>query len=93
LVYQIKFQDVGMHFVKTGGFNGFTEYYERMVARMIPFRKRFKPINLIEKLSELKDNYYNHELKSVCLQSFDDSRTTLNEIKTEFIQFDIMLIL
>lgn len=29
-----------MHFVKTGGFNGHIEYFERMVARIIPFRKR-----------------------------------------------------
>jgi hypothetical protein len=29
-----------MHFVKTGGFSGHIEYYERMVARIIPFRKR-----------------------------------------------------
>jgi hypothetical protein len=29
-----------MHFVKTGGFNGHIEYYDRMVARIIPFRKR-----------------------------------------------------
>ena len=33
-------KDVGIHFVKTGGFNGIVEYYERMVSRMIPFRNR-----------------------------------------------------
>lgn len=64
--------DVGMHFVKTGGFNGHIEYYERMVARIIPFRRR-----LIQKTQ----NSYNSFLNLKTLPEFN-SVEFLDKIRT-----------
>jgi hypothetical protein len=92
-----------MHFVKTGGFNGYIEYYESMVARMIPFRKRliqqqqttgnksYKDV-LINRLEELNKDDYLKELKSICAENFDDVKN-IDQISTELFQFDILLML
>ena len=98
-----------MHFVKTGGFNGYIEYYESMVARMIPFRKRLiqqqqttatggndkslKDTTLISQLNELKRDDYVKELKTICGENFIDDVKNIDQISTELFQFDILLML
>jgi len=48
--------DVGLHFVKTGGFNGYIEYFDRMslflVKYLVPLTKNKKRINMYD-LKEL----------------------------------------
>lgn len=46
--------DVGIHYVKTGGFNGHIEYLDKMVARILPFRKR-----LIQQQPNAYNSYVN----------------------------------
>ena len=46
--------DVVMHFVKSGGFNGHIEYLDKMVARILPLRKR-----LFKQKANAYDSYVN----------------------------------
>lgn len=97
--------DVGLHFVKTGGFNGYIEYFERMVARIIPFRKRlvhtksFHHYNSFLNLNQLKefntDEFINN-VRSVCaneIQNTNHNEVKFDSIINEIFQLDIMLIL
>ena len=95
--------DVGMHFVKTGGFNGHIEYLDKMITRIIPFRKRLiqqqahaynSYINL-KKLKEFNSESFLNMAKSICADSnaelFDKSK--VDSIVNEIFQLDILLIL
>ncbi len=95
--------DVGMHFVKTGGFNGHIEYLDKMVARIIPFRKRLiqqQPhayssyVNL-KKLKEFNTEQFHTTANSICADNngnlFD--RSKLDPVVNELFQLDILLML
>lgn len=96
-----------MHFVKTGGFNGHIEYYERMVARIIPFRKRLiqqtqKPnfynsfINL-RNLEEFNSPEFLEKVRTICsdcsLFRKDPKNHKKESIVNEMFQLDILLML
>jgi hypothetical protein len=100
--------DVGLHFVKTGGFNGYIEYFDRMVARIIPFRRRLiKPNKAannknynsffnLNQLPEFNTDQFMHNVRSVC--ESETKNTNHNDVKfdsiiNEIFQLDIMLIL
>jgi hypothetical protein len=94
-----------MHFVKTGGFNGHIEYYERMVSRIIPFRKRLiaqKSLNSpystyenLRKLPELNDPAFLDKVNTICADNtiFKTKRASKDSIVSELFQLDILLIL
>lgn len=98
--------DVGIHFVKTGGFNGYIEYYERMVARIISFRKRVIQQNKLEKvpsefkyLKEFNTDSFKSKLKSICYDTLSKNRYEKNKLKdansvvTEVFQLDLVIML
>ena len=95
--------DVGMHFVKTGGFNGYIEFYERMVTRIIPFRKRFiyqgksphtyKSFINLKKLKQFNSDTFIDKVKSVCANSNTFSGKPKDSILNELFQLDILLML
>jgi hypothetical protein len=88
-----------MHFVKTGGFNGYIEYFDRMVARILPFRKRIIPnkVNFdsfdFKMLEEFNTPEFLDNVKSICLDKSNshDSRST--NIINEIYQLDLLLML
>lgn len=95
--------DVGMHFVKTGGFNGHIEYLDKMVARILPFRKRLiqqkanaynSYVNL-KKLKEFNTKEFHNTANSICADNnaelFDKNK--LDSIVNEIFQLDILLML
>jgi hypothetical protein len=93
-----------MHFVKTGGFNGHIEYYERMVARIIPFRKRFiiqsSPHNYnsflnLRKLEEFNKPEFIDKVNTICADSaaFKHRNVKKNSIVSEMFQLDLLLLL
>lgn len=95
--------DVGMHFVKTGGFNGHIEYLDKMVARILPFRKRLiqqqsnaysSYVNL-KKLKEFNTPEFHKTANSICADNnaelFD--KTKLDSIVNEIFQLDVLLML
>ncbi len=95
--------DVGMHFVKTGGFNGHIEYSDKMIARIIPFRKRLiqqKPnsynsyVNL-KKLKEFNTPQFHTTANSICADNNVDifDKTKTDSIVNELFQLDILLML
>ena len=83
-----------MLFVKTGGFNGYIEYFDRMVARILPFRRRIIPsknsfddANDFKKLAEFNTASFLDKVKSVCT-----SKATTSLIN-EMYQLDLLLML
>jgi hypothetical protein len=95
-----------MHFVRTGGFNGFIEYFDRMVARILPFRKRiltktFNPISdKFKKLEEFNSPDFLNKVKTICLdkgltgRSNDAKKPSENKnIINELYQLDLLLML
>lgn len=95
-----------MHFVKTGGFNGHIEYFERMVARIIPFRKRLLAppssgdpaavANMsadLKSLPEFANDEFNAKLRSVCMDSNVFSLSSATQIVTEMFQLDLLIML
>lgn len=95
--------DVGMHFVKSGGFNGHIEYLDKMVARILPFRKRLikqkanaydSYVNL-KKLKEFNTENFHKTANTICADNnarlFDKDKT--RSIVNEIFQLDILLIL
>jgi hypothetical protein len=100
--------DVGLHFVKTGGFNGYIEYFDRMVARIIPFRRRLiKPNKAtnnknynsffnLNQLPEFNTNQFIDNVRTVCeceLKNTHHNDFKFDSIINEIFQLDIMLIL
>lgn len=97
-----------MHFVKTGGFNGHIEYYERMVARIIPFRKRlvhrakvgnnlYNSLLNLKNLKEFKSEEFLDKVKTICadcsLFKKDPKNHKKESIVNEMFQLDILLML
>ena len=99
--------DVGMHFVKTGGFNGHIEYYERMVARIIPFRKRliiqqsqtpnsvYSSFINLKNLEEFNTVDFKEKMNAICADNtiFHTKNVNKNAIVSEMFQLDLLLIL
>lgn len=93
--------DVGLHFVKTGGFNGYIEYFDRMVARIIPFRKRLIQSNRksflnLNQLPEFNTDQFINNVRSVCeneIKNTNHHEVKYDSIINEIFQLDIMLIL
>lgn len=96
-----------MHFVKTGGFNGYIEYYERAVSRIIPFRKRLLAINPtqpslpfdnvksnLKQLEEFQSPAFLDHVKSVCADNvYLGDQKNKNSIVSDMFQLDLLLIL
>jgi len=89
-----------MHFVKTGGFNGYIEYFDRAVARILPFRKRIitNKINFdlfdFKTIREFNTPEFLQNVKSICLDKGGISRSTSNSnIINEIYQLDLLLML
>lgn len=96
-----------MHFVKTGGFNGHIEYYERMVARIIPFRKRLvqirpKTVNSydsfinLKRLGEFNSESFVNKVKTICADNTIlqvRSNRDKQAIANEMFQLDVLLML
>lgn len=94
--------DVGMHFVKTGGFNGHIEYYEHMVARIIPFRRRLVQKNYnslinLKNLPEFNSVNFIDRIKEICADCYlfkkDPNAHKKSSIINEMFQLDLLLML
>jgi hypothetical protein len=99
--------DVGMHFVKTGGFNGHIEFYDRMVARILPFRKRliqqtqtdrntYESFINLNKLTEFNDIEFLKKIQTICSENEilkSGQNISMNSIINEMFQFDLIVIL
>lgn len=95
--------DVGMHFVKTGGFNGHIEYLDKMVARILPFRKRLiqqqaNAYNSYVNLKRLKEFNTPEFIKTANLICADNNaalfdKKKVDSIVNEIFQLDILLML
>lgn len=88
-----------MHFVKTGGFNGYIEYFDRAVARILPFRKRiftnkvnFDPFDF-RLLEEFNTPEFLNNVKSICLDKGGGSQSTSTNVINEIYQLDLLLML
>jgi hypothetical protein len=83
--------DIGMHYMKTGGFRGHKEFFNKSAARLFSFRRKLLK-STAENFTELYGDKFIRHSKELCLKTVD-KKFTAEKLVTEIFQFDVIVIL
>lgn len=84
--------DIGIHYLKTGGFENRMEKYETMAARVMTFRHKFLDELKEDRLKEIYGDKFLQKAKDLCHQN-DPVNYKSDKLTTGLFQFDVILML
>lgn len=84
--------DIGIHYLKTGGFENRMEKYETMAARVMTFRHKFLDEIKENRLKEIYGDKFLQKAQDLCHQN-NPLNYQRDKLVTSLFQFDVILML